>query len=102
MNNLSTVLTITIPTFVVLVGILLNRHDYNRLNDKLEASVERLNGKLDGSIERLDGKLDGSIERLNAKFDALQRQMHEDMMLIMGRLNDLDSRLSRVEERMAH
>jgi chaperonin cofactor prefoldin len=91
MNNLPTLLTITVPTFVVLIGILLNRHDYNRLNDKL-----------DGSIERLNGKLDGSIERLNTKFDALQRQMHEDMMLIMGRLNDLDSRLSRVEERMAH
>jgi hypothetical protein len=60
MNTVSTVLTITIPTFVVLVGILLNRQDYQRLT----------------------------------------QQFHQDMMLIMARLSDLDSRLSRVEERI--
>jgi len=60
MNTTSTVLTITIPTFVVLVGILLNRQDYQRL----------------------------------------MQQFHQDMMLIMGRLSDLDGRLSRVEERI--
>ncbi len=70
------------PTLMVLVAILLNQ----RALDKMDAS-------LGARMDRLDRRMDG----LDGRFDKMRDQHHSDMMMIMGRDNDLDARISKLE-----
>jgi hypothetical protein len=70
------------PTLMVLVAILLNQ----RALDKLDSS-------LGTRMDRLDRRMDG----LEGRFDKMRDQHHSDMMMIMGRDNDLDARISKLE-----
>ncbi len=70
------------PTLMVLMAILLNQ----RALDQLETS-------LGTRMDRLDHRMDG----LDALFDKMRDQHHSDMMMIMGRDNDLDGRISKLE-----
>jgi hypothetical protein len=44
-------------------------------------------------MDRLDRRMDG----LDGRFDKMRDQHHSDMMMIMGRDNDLDARISKLE-----
>jgi hypothetical protein len=83
-NTMQTALTIGIPTLVILMGILLNRQDYARL----DAKIDRLDLKLDGKMDALRGDLSGQINGLrddikefyrtlgqhDVRLDALERE----------------------------
>ena len=71
-----TLLTIFIPTLMVLVGILLNRSDASRL---------------DARISALEGRLDGRIS-------GLESRLHADMMQVIGKLTELEVRVARLEQ----
>ncbi len=71
-----TLLTIFIPTLMVLVGILLNRNDSSRI---------------DGRISSLENRLDGRIS-------ALESRLHSDMMQVIGKLTELKVRVARLEQ----
>jgi hypothetical protein len=71
-----TLLTIFIPTLMVLVGILLNRNDSSRI----EARISALEGRLDGRIT------------------ALESRLHSDMMQVIGKLTELEVRVARLEQ----
>jgi hypothetical protein len=71
-----TLLTIFIPTLMVLVGILLNRNDSSRI---------------DGRISSLENRLDGRIS-------ALESRLHGDMMQVIGKLTELEVRVARLEQ----
>jgi hypothetical protein len=70
-----TLLTIFIPTFAVLIGILLNRNDYSKLDNRM------------GSLEN---RLDGRISALEGRF-------HADMMMVIGKLTKLEVRVAKLE-----
>jgi len=71
-----TLLTIFIPTLMVLVGILLNRND---------------SARIDGRISSLENRLDGRIS-------ALESRLHGDMMQVIGKLTELEVRVARLEQ----
>jgi hypothetical protein len=71
-----TLLTIFIPTLMVLVGILLNRGDSSRL---------------DGRISSLENRLDGRIT-------GLESRLHADMMQVIVKLTELEVRVARMEQ----
>ena len=82
-----TLLTIFIPTLMVLVGILLNRSDATRL---------------DGRISSLENRMDGRISSLEAKMDnrigALEGRLHADILQVIGKLTELEVRVARLEQ----
>lgn len=68
-----------LPTISVLVGILLNRSDYNKL----------------------DARLSSEISKLDARISALENRFHSDMMLVIGKLTELEVRVARLEEKQS-
>ena len=73
----NTSFTIGIPTLAVLVGILLNRNDANRL----------------------DARITSVGHNLRAEIGALRIQTHHDLMAMVGASNELDKRIARLETR---
>jgi hypothetical protein len=76
-----------LPTLMVLVGILLNRNDINRLDTQMNG----LRGEMNG--------LRGEMNSLRGEFNALRSQMHSDMMMLMSTNGDFEMRISKLEER---
>jgi hypothetical protein len=66
-----------LPTIAVLTGILLNRNDYSKL----------------------DARLSSEIGRLDTRIGALENRFHSDMMLVIGKLTELEVRVARLEEK---
>jgi len=77
------------PTLMVLVAILLNQRALDKLDASLGTRMDRLDRRMDGLDRRMDG--------LDGRFDKMRDQHHSDMMMIMGRDNDLDARISKLE-----
>ena len=78
-----TLLTIFIPTLMVLVGILLNRSDANRL---------------DARISQMEARIDSRMSSTDARITALENRFHSDMSLVIGKLTELEVRVARLEE----
>ncbi len=74
----------TVPTLAVLVGILLNQNGINRL---------------DGRMSAMENRLDGRINALANEVIALRKQLHDDIVMLVGRDTDRFKRLARLEER---
>jgi hypothetical protein len=74
----------TIPTLAVLVGILLNQSGLNRL---------------EGRIGSLETRLDGRINALSSEIVSLRKQLHDDIIMLVGRDTEKSERLARLEER---
>jgi hypothetical protein len=77
----------TLSTLMVLVGILLNRSDINRL----DAQMTKLNDKMDA--------MDAMDAWLNDRMDAMRDSFHSDIVMLVQRDGDKDSRISRLGER---
>ena len=73
-----------LPTLVVLVGILLNRNNINRL---------------DGRITALEGSLRGEMGSLRGEMNSMRDRFHADMMMLMSSNASLDARVSKLEEK---
>jgi hypothetical protein len=73
-----------LPTLMVLIGILLNRNDINRL---------------DGRITALEGSLRGEMHGLRGEMNAMRDRFHADMMMLMSSNAALDARVSKLEEK---
>ncbi len=89
------VIPATIPTLAVLVGILLNQTGLNRL----EGKIGSLENRLEGRIGSLEVRLDGRINSLAGEIVALRKQLHDDIVMLVGRDTDKSERLARLEER---
>jgi hypothetical protein len=87
MTNVQLYFTIGIPTFTVLVSlvvaILQSSHALNQLN---------------GRFTTLEGSLNARFSGLEGRFNLLD----QDMKTLVRASNDLDVRLARLEERLAH
>lgn len=73
----ATILTIGIPTLAVLIGILLNRNDANRLDARI-TSVE---------------------QNLRNEIAAARKQAHDDTMILVNISREHEGRITRVESR---
>ena len=84
MTNVRLYMSIGIPTLAVLAGILLNGYLYLALNTSL-------NGRMDS--------IDSRIASLETRMLSLETTMTARFDLIMGKLVDLDNRLTVLEDR---
>jgi hypothetical protein len=82
------------PTLMVLVGILLNRNDINRLDGRITA----LEGSLSGEMSALATSLRGEMAAIRSEMVAIRTQAHSDTMVLMGINNEIDKRVSRLED----
>lgn len=74
----------TVPTLAVLVGILLNQNGINRL---------------DGRIDRIEGRIDRLEAKVDTLVDALSKQLSDAILILVNISNDLDKRLTRLEDK---
>jgi hypothetical protein len=88
MTDLQLYILIAIP----LVGILANTGLFIHLSSTMNMRFAGLEAKMDSRFERVDARferVDARFERMDARFDTL-----------MGKVIDIDNRLTRVEDRM--
>jgi hypothetical protein len=80
-----------LPTLMVLVGILLNRNDINRLDGRIPA--------LETSLRMEMATLRAEIGSLRSEMNAMRDRFHADMMMAMSGNGVLDARISKLEEK---
>ncbi len=85
---LATIFTIGIPTLAVLVGILLNRNDANRLD-----------ARITGVEQNLRAEITGVEQNLRAEIAAGRKQAHDDIMTLIGIAREHETRITRLESR---
>lgn len=73
MTNLQLLLTVGIPSFLVLIGILLNHREVSSLKTDMKERLDRVDARLvliesdQKQFFAITGKLDGRIEELHRK-----------------------------------
>lgn len=73
MTNLQLLLTVGIPSFLVLIGILLNHREVSSLKTDIKERLDRVDARLvliesdQKQFFAITGKLDGRIEELHRK-----------------------------------
>ena len=81
-------LAVALPTVTVLVGILMAQSGYSKLDVRL--------GQIEG---RLDARISSVKTELDARITALEQRLHADMMQVIGKLTELEVRVTRLEEK---
>ena len=84
MNDLQLYLTAGIPTFLVLIGILMNVVHHNSVNARFNSVDSRFSSH-DGRFNSIDAR----FNNLEVKFDTL-----------IGKIVDLDNRVTRIEAKL--
>ena len=82
MTEFQLYLAIGMPTIAVLVGMLVNSNQVNTINGRMGAAIE-------SRIAQSEARLDTRMASLENKFD-----------LLVGKVIELDNRLTRLEERL--
>ena len=75
MGTTQLLLAVLVPTLTVLVGILLNKNDNSRL----------------------ESRMSGMENRLDARMNGLETRFHADMLMVIGKLTELEVRVARLE-----
>jgi len=79
---------------MVLVGILLNRSDANRL----DARITALEGSVRGQMSALEGSLRGELTAIRNDMNSMKSQFHSDILMIVRSQNEQDIRIAKLEE----
>jgi len=90
-ENLQIILGISaaaLPTITVLVGILLNRSEYSRLDARITAFESSLRAEFRAEF----GTLRGEIAAMRAQF-------HSDVLMLLSSDKEQDQRITRLENR---
>jgi hypothetical protein len=87
MTDVQLYMTIGIPSFVALLGILVNIGYFVAVNGRITS----LETRLDTRISQLENRLDTRISGVETKLE-----------LLTGKVIDVDNRLTRVEEQLKH
>jgi hypothetical protein len=115
--SLPTLLAVMVPTLMVLVGILLNKSDINRI----DAQMTKLNEKMDGlatdlrsemadlstSLRSEMADLSTSLRsemgdlstNLRSEMAQMRNSFHSDILMLVQRDGDKDTRIALLEER---
>jgi len=78
-------LAIGVPSFVALVGILVNVAYFISLNSRMTS--------MEGRMSSMENRLDGRITNLEVRFG-------NQLDVLISKVVEMDNRLSRVEERL--
>jgi chromosome segregation ATPase len=93
--DLKEVLTITIPsvlpTLMVLFGILSNKNDINHVRTELSS----IRGEISGVRNELRAEMNSMRNQFHADINGLR----SDIATLVGITNDLDKRVSRLEDK---
>ncbi|MDR3700745.1 MAG: hypothetical protein P4L56_13965 [Candidatus Sulfopaludibacter sp.] len=95
MTDTQLYLAIGIPTIALVLGMIGNGFLFNALS----ARMSSLDSGLSERMSSLDNGLSGRMSGLENRMLALETSMNARFDLIMGRLSDLDTRLSVLEDR---
>ncbi len=90
--------TIGIPTFVVLLGILLSERRSTELAkriDGVEAKIDGVEARLDQRIDSLEAKLDQRIDGVEAKIDGVEARLDQ-------RIDSLEAKFDRRFDILTH
>ena len=102
MSDQQLYLAIGLPTVTALVGILVNIGYFVAINGRIGS----LETRLDGRINSLESKVESRSNSLEAKLESrsisLESKFETKIDLLVGKIVDLDNRLSRMEERLKH
>ena len=88
MTDLQLYLAIGIPTFAVLVGILMNAVQYSGLNSRFSGMDSRMSS-METRISSLETRLDARFNNLEVKFDTLT-----------GKVVDIDNGVTRIKAKL--
>lgn len=83
-----TALTISLPSLMVLVGILVNRNDANRLD-----------ARITNEISRLESSIRSDMAAMRGEMSAMRNQFHSDVLMLVSSDKEQDRRITRLEER---
>ena len=92
------VLTVGLPTLAVLIGILVNNSRLGDLRAFIASQMEAERRTNDVNFRRIDERfqrLEDRIDKLEARVDNLEK-------VLLGKIEDIDNRLSRLEDRFGH
>lgn len=84
-------ITIGIPVFAILLGILFNRNDVRRLEDKMDAKFEKVHAE----IRELRSEMNARFNAVDARFNAVDAELH----YFQGVTGKLDGRIQAIEGR---
>ena len=87
MNQQQLYIAVGLPTIVALIGILVNIGYFVAIN---------------GRIGSLETRLDSRINIVESRFQALEAKIDTKFDLLIGKIFEMDNRLSRLEERLKH
>jgi hypothetical protein len=80
----ATITAALFPTLAVLIGILVNRQDAIRL---------------DARITTLEASLRAELANMSVRISKAGDQAHSDVMMLLGRDQEMDKRVTRIEGR---
>ena len=73
-------LTVGIPVFVILLGILLNQRGLDRLEARLDGRINGLEGRMngfEGRLERMQSDITARLDRMQADLSMFYRTLGE-------------------------
>ena len=82
MNNTQLYLSIGIPSFLVVLSLLISLFQSNRLADRLD---------------RVSDRFGRQFEKLSDKVDRLHEQQHKDVLMLMEQIVTLNDRMAKIE-----
>ena len=94
MSNLQLYFAIGVPTFTVLVGIVVGLFQSNH-------ALNQIGGRFT-TIESRFNSLENRMSSLENRLDSRMSVIEGDMKTLVRIIGDLDVRLARLEERLAH
>jgi hypothetical protein len=89
------ILTVGLPTLAVLAGILVNN---SRLGDLRAYIASQFDAERRANDARF-GSLRDRIDRVEARMEKLEARVGSLEKVLLGKIEDIDNRLSRLEDR---
>jgi septal ring factor EnvC (AmiA/AmiB activator) len=84
-----------LPTLMVLIGILTNKNDINNVR----TAIASMRGEMSKDRSELRTELRTEIASVRTELGAMRTQLHTDIMTLVNISNDLDKRVSRLEDK---
>jgi chromosome segregation ATPase len=99
------VLTVGLPTLAVLIGILVNNSRLTDLRAYIASQFDaerRTNDANFGRMEERFRRLEDRIGALEARMGKLEARVDSLEKVLLGKIEEIDNRLSRLEDRFGH
>jgi len=96
------VLTVGLPTLAVLIGILVNNSRLSDLRLFIASQLDAERRANDANFGRLGDRIDGlgaRMDRIETRLDKLEARIDNLEKVLLGKIEDIDNRLSRLEDR---